>query len=36
MMGLEQTFDLFIEAEDFVKLTSLAAIVEYLREQGRT
>lgn len=35
MMVLEQTFDLFIEVEDFVKLTSVAAIVEYLREQDR-
>jgi len=35
MMGLEQTFDLFLEVEDFVKLTSVAAILEYVREQGK-
>ena len=35
MMSLEQTFDLFLEVEDFVKLTSVAAILEYVREQGK-
>ncbi len=35
MMSLEQTFDLFLEVEDFAKLTSVPAILEYLREQGR-
>jgi acyl carrier protein len=36
MMGLEQTFDLFLEVEDFAKLTSVRAILEYLRGQGKT
>lgn len=35
LMGLEEAFDLFIEVEDFAKLTSVAAIVEYLKEQNR-
>jgi len=35
MMGLEQTFDLFLEVEDFTQLTSVPAILEYLREQGK-
>jgi acyl carrier protein len=35
MMSLEQTFDLFLEVEDFPKLTSVPAILEYLREQGK-
>ena len=35
MMSLEQTFDLFLEVEDFPKLTSVTAILEYLREQGK-
>jgi acyl carrier protein len=35
MMGLEQTFDLFLEVEDFTHLTSVPAILEYLREQGK-
>ena len=35
MMGLEQTFDLFLEVEDFTRLTSVPAILEYLREQGK-
>jgi acyl carrier protein len=35
MTGLEQTFDLSLEVEDFVKLTSVAAILEYVREQGK-
>jgi acyl carrier protein len=35
MMSLEQTFDLFLEVEDFVKLTSVVAILEYVREQGK-
>jgi acyl carrier protein len=34
MMSLEQTFDLFLEVEDFPKLTSIPAILEYLKEQG--
>jgi acyl carrier protein len=35
MMSIEQTFDLFLEVEDFAKLTSVPAILEYLKEQGR-
>ena len=35
MISLEQTFDLLLEVEDFAKLTSVAAILQYLREQGR-
>jgi acyl carrier protein len=35
MMGLEQTFDLFLEVEDFTRLTSVPAILEYLRGQGK-
>jgi len=34
MMSLEQTFDLYLEVEDFPKLISISAILEYLREQG--
>jgi acyl carrier protein len=36
MMSLEQTFDLFLEVEDFAKLTSVPAILKYLKEQGKT
>ena len=35
MMSLEQTFDLFLEVEDFTQLTSVPAIVEYLRGHGK-
>ena len=35
MMSLEQTFDLFLEVEDFTRLTSVPAIVEYLRGHGK-
>ena len=35
MMSLEQTFDLFLEVEDFAKLTSVLAILEYVRGQGK-
>jgi acyl carrier protein len=35
MMGLEQTFDLFLEVEDFTQLTSVPAILKYLRGQGK-
>jgi acyl carrier protein len=35
MMGLEETFDLFLEVEDFTQLTSVLAILEYLRGQGK-
>lgn len=34
MMALEQTFDLYIEVEDFEKLKSVPAILAYLSEQG--
>ena len=35
MMSLEQTFDLFLEVEDFPRLTSVSAILEYLRREGK-
>jgi acyl carrier protein len=35
MMSLEQTFDLFFEVEDFTELTSVPAILEYLRREGK-
>ena len=35
MMSLEQTFDLFLEVEDFPRLTSVVAILEYLRREGK-
>jgi acyl carrier protein len=35
MMSLEQVFDLFLEVEDFPKLTSVPAILEYLRGRGK-
>jgi acyl carrier protein len=35
MMSLEQTFDLFLDVEDFTQLTSVPAILEYLRGQGK-
>jgi acyl carrier protein len=35
MMSLEQTFDLFLEVEDFSRLTSVPAILEYLRREGK-
>lgn len=34
MMALEQTFDVFIEVEDFEKLRSVPAIMAYLGEHG--
>jgi acyl carrier protein len=36
MMSLEQTFDLFLEVEDFSRLTSVAAILDYLGEHGKS
>ena len=36
MMSLEQTFDLSLEVEDFGKLTSVEAILNYLEEKGET
>jgi acyl carrier protein len=35
MMSLEQTFDLFLDVEDFTRLTSVPEILEYLRGQGK-
>jgi len=35
MVSLEQTFDLFLEVEDFPRLTSVPAILEYLRREGK-
>lgn len=34
MMALEQSFGVYIEVEDFEKLTSLPAILKYLGEHG--
>lgn len=34
MMALEQTFDLSLEVEDFEKLRSVPAMIEYLKGQG--
>jgi acyl carrier protein len=34
MMALEQTFGVFLDVEDFPKLTSVAAILQYLKGQG--
>lgn len=34
MMALEQTFDLQLEVEDFAKLTSVRAILDYLHSNG--
>jgi acyl carrier protein len=34
MMALEQTFDVYIEVEDFDKLRSVPAILAYLQAQG--
>ena len=34
MMALEQTFDVYIEVEDFDGLQSVPAIVEYLTRKG--
>ena len=33
MMTLEQTFDIFLDVEDFPKLNSVPAIIEYLKGQ---
>ena len=35
MMALEQTFGLTLEVEDFDRLTSVPAIVELLKREGR-
>jgi acyl carrier protein len=34
MMALEQTFNVALEVEDFPRLTSVPAILEYLKQQG--
>ncbi|MDS4022454.1 MAG: acyl carrier protein [Candidatus Competibacter sp.] len=34
MLALEQTFDLFIEVEDFPTLNSVQGIIKYLAEHG--
>jgi acyl carrier protein len=34
MMTLEQTFDIVLDVEDFPKLNSIPAILEYLKGQG--
>ena len=33
MMALEQTFDIFLDVEDFSKLNSVPAIIDYLKKQ---
>jgi len=34
MMAIEQTFDVYLDVEDFPKLNSVAAIIEYLHAHG--
>jgi acyl carrier protein len=34
MMALEQTFDVQLEVEDFPRLTSVPAILDYLKHAG--
>jgi acyl carrier protein len=34
MMALEQTFDVYIEAEEFAGLNSVPAILEFLKNHG--
>lgn len=34
MMALEQTFDIFLDVEDFEKLNSVPAMLEYLNEKN--
>jgi acyl carrier protein len=34
MMALEQTFDVTLDVEDFPKLNSVPAIMDYLKAQG--
>ncbi len=34
MMTIEQTFDVSLDVEDFSQLTSVPAILRYLRQQG--
>lgn len=35
MMALEQTFDIMLDVEEFQKLTSVPAILQYLKSQGQ-
>ncbi len=35
MMGLEETFDLYLDVEEFPALTSVSAILDYLKDQGQ-
>ena len=35
MMGLEETFDLYLDVEAFPKLTSVSAILGYLNDQDQ-
>ncbi len=34
MMALEQTFDIYLDVEEFQKLNSVPAILAYLEQQG--
>lgn len=34
MMALEQTYGVYLDVEDFPKLTSVPAILQYLSDQG--
>ncbi|MEO8248207.1 MAG: acyl carrier protein [Burkholderiales bacterium] len=34
MMALEQTFDVYLDVEEFQKLNSVPAILEFLERQG--
>ena len=34
MIALEQTFDIFLDVEDFPTLTSVPAILKYLQDHG--
>lgn len=34
MMALEQTFGIYLDVEDFTKLNSVPAILQYLEDQG--
>lgn len=34
MIALEQTFDIFLDVEDFPTLTSVPAILQYLQNHG--
>ena len=34
MMTLEQTFDLLLDVDDFARLNSIPAMIEYLKQRG--